>query len=166
METISNVGKVIADLGDVFFGSQATPVIDGSINYNTGDIDISHIKLTTGQNWATSISKGDPDISFSLGATDAATNAMFCKVATKSENAVTKEAHGITLNGYNVGTIVKLTKDVDFLTKDGLGCISHPQATLIGTLALSDDGVLVWNCTLIPNVDENGADTYIGIKNA
>lgn len=76
METISNVGKVIADLGDVFFGNQATPVIDGSINYNTGDIDISHIKLTTGQNWATSISKGDPDISFSLGATDAATNAM------------------------------------------------------------------------------------------
>lgn len=165
METISNVGKVIADLGDVYVENAATPVIAGTINYNTGDADISHVKLTTGQNWATSISKGDPSITFFIGATDAATNAMFCTAVTQSESPVTKEVHGITLNGYSVGTVAKLTKDVDFVTKDGLGCIHHPKATLVGTLALSDDGVLGWNCSVIPNTDSKGADTYIGIKN-
>ena len=78
METISNVGKVIADLGDVYVENAATPVIAGTINYDTGAADISYVKLTTGQNWATSISKGDPSITFFIGATDAATNAMFC----------------------------------------------------------------------------------------
>lgn len=162
METISNVGKVIADLGDVFLGSDATPVIDGSIDYDTGSIDISHVKLTTGQNWATSISKGDPNIAFSIGATDATTNAMFCKAVTGK----TKTQSGITLNGYSVGTISKLTKDVSFVTKDGTGCIMHPAATLVATLALSDDGVLVWNCNVVPNTDADGCDTYIGIKSA
>lgn len=167
METISNVGKVIADLGDVYVDNAATPVIDGTIDYNTGDADISHVKLTTGQNWATSISKGDPSISFFIGATDAATNAMFCKAVTgEGSAAVTKTAHNITLNGYSIGTIAKLTKDVDFVTKDGNGCIHHPKATLVGTLALSDDGVLGWNCSVIPNTDASGADTYIGIKSA
>ena len=66
METISNVGKVIADLGDVYVENAATPVIAGTINYDTGSADISYVKLTTGQNWATSIRETLPSPSSSV----------------------------------------------------------------------------------------------------
>ncbi|MCQ2245119.1 MAG: hypothetical protein MJZ32_12790 [Bacteroidaceae bacterium] len=57
------------------------PVVEGSINYNTGEIDYSYVKLCTGAVWSSKKTKGDPDISFNIACNEKVVAQLFGSIS-------------------------------------------------------------------------------------
>ena len=65
-----------ADLGKAFTVDIEFPVLEEGVNFNTGDAEVTKIKLTTGSTWVSKATKGDGDISFQVASIAGPVNSL------------------------------------------------------------------------------------------
>lgn len=123
------------------------PVISENVTFNTGEADITKVKLTTGETWTSMATAGDSDISLQIASFDEKVNEIFLN---KIGSKVTM---GASVEGYNY---------------EGYGYDLEPKKVSCGLLFCSEDKeVLIY----IPNVEiyssaviEDGKPGYFNLK--
>lgn len=122
------LAKVISDLAYVFEGTTQVPVLEGTINFDTGGLSKTEVKLTTKQIVTSTIEKDDSDISY-----DEVFNMASAGAKTDSLAAETT------------------TTDITFFTRDKKGSVKLPGATISKSYVYSDDGVMVRHTVVTPS---------------
>lgn len=153
-----------ADLGTAFTADMEFPVLEEGVNFNTGDAEVTKIKLTTGSTWASKATKGDGDISFQVASIAGPVNSLLMnKVGeeiTSSEGALVK---GVT---YSVGAYSLAPKKVVgsllMLSEDRQTIIALPNVEMYSSLVAADgDNPAYFNVAVSPLENSEGADIMI-----
>lgn len=142
------------------------PVLNDGVGFDTGSVDVSEVKLTTGKIWTTKSEKGDADINFQVAAVDDAINDIFLnKVAGKgittamSISAITGAS--FKGDGYSLAP-KKVTGALILPSADRQTCIILPSVEMFGSLVLGDgDNPAYYNVTVKPIANGDGVEIYI-----
>jgi len=105
------------------------PVISDGVTFNTGDADVTKVKLTTGETWTAMANAGDSDVSFQVGSFDDSVNDLF-------------------LN--KIGSEVTLGASIEGFTYKGQGYDLEPKKVQCGLLLCSEDKQVA---IYLPNVE-------------
>lgn len=136
------------------------PVIEDSVSFNTGDIEKTEVKLTTGTIWASKITKGDSDITMQVSSVDDDINSLFITKKNGS-TPITADGSAYTGNSYDLDAKVA-TGALIFLSADGKGMIVLPNVDMSGALVLGDgDNPSYFNVTVTPKINAAGVSIYI-----
>ena len=140
------------------------PVISDGVTMNTGDADVTEIKLTTGATWVSRADKGDSDISFQVASIAGDINDLFL---TKKTAATVTGVSVIGLDGTFGGDSYSL--DVNKVTGSLVLTDDNRQTVLILTnvemyasLVVSDgDNPAYFNVSVTPKDNTEGAAIII-----
>ncbi|MCQ2231419.1 MAG: hypothetical protein MJZ30_06175 [Paludibacteraceae bacterium] len=145
------------------------PVLEDGVTLNTGEPDVTEIKLTTGAIWVSRANKGDSDISFQVASIDGAINDLFLtKKAAASVSGITVAG----LDGNFAGDSYSL--DVNKVTGSLIMTDDNKQTVLIltnvemygGLVAGDSDNPAYFNVTVTPKDNTDGAAIMILHKTA
>lgn len=139
------------------------PVLDESVTFNLGGVEVSRIKLIDQTNWTSYAKKGDPDISFQVPSfSQDIADILGNKIGTAAANTTL----GLTLQGYST-TPKKVVGSLLYVSEDGLTCVYLPKAEIYATAVIGEsDKPGYFNCTVTPLPDKDGVEYYIGRKSA
>lgn len=177
--TLANDGKGLGALDDIFSkvshvyfkasalstfptGNDAAiavdfelPIIDGSVSFDTGGIDKTEVKLTTGQIWTSKATKSDSAITMQIASLDADIAALFLSSVT-----------GTNGKGYALD-VKKTVGTLIFTDESGNGMIILPKAEMYGSLVVGEgDNPSYFNVSVTPLLNAEGASIYIDTAEA
>ncbi|MCQ2245118.1 MAG: hypothetical protein MJZ32_12785 [Bacteroidaceae bacterium] len=140
------------------------PVLSDGVTLNTGEPDVSEIKLTTGAIWVSRAEKGDSDISFQVASIAGSINDLF--LTKKDAFSVT----GISVTGLD-GTFNgdSYSLDVNKVTGSLIMTDDNRQTVLIltnvemygGLVAGDGDNPAYFNVSVTPKDNTDGAGIII-----
>lgn len=162
---ISTLKTVTSDFTHVYFKSGSVtsegdysspdfefPVVEGSINYNMGEVDYSYVKLCTGAVWTSKKTKGDPDISFNIACNESVIAALFGNTTTVTSVKTPENSSGIS--GVKVDlTKIKVAKGAVIFTDDAGHAEIITACEL--TAARSKDEVAYWAVKVTPTSESD-----------
>lgn len=140
------------------------PVISDGVTMNTGDADVTEIKLTTGATWVSRADKGDSDISFQVASIAGDINDLFL---TKRASAAVTGVSIVGLDGTFGGDSYSL--DVNKVVGSLVLTDDNRQTVLVLTnvemyasLVVSDgDNPAYFNVSVTPKDNTEGAAIII-----
>lgn len=140
------------------------PVLDEGVTFNTGDADVTRIKLTTGVNWVSKASAGDPDISLQVASIDGKVNETLLEKLPDGKDIASAELlSGTSFQG--AGYKLKPKKVVGAIimfSEDKQTCIVLPNVEMYSSLVLADgDNPAYFNVQITPLENADGADIFI-----
>lgn len=144
------------------------PVLSDGVTMNTGEPDVSEIKLTTGAIWVSRAEKGDSDISFQVASIAGKINDLFLS---KKEAASVSGISVVGLDGTFSGDSYSL--DVNKVTGALIMTDDNRQTVIIltnvemygGLVAGDSDNPAYFNVTVTPKDNTDGAAIIILHKN-
>lgn len=139
------------------------PVTEDGVNFNTGEAEVTNIKLTTGKIWCTKVKKGDADISFQLPSIDGEINDLFLeKVAGKAISALELGTLGsFSGEGYAL-TPKKVEGALVMPSADRATVIILPSVEMYATLNLGDgDNPAYFDVKVTPVANADSIEIYI-----
>jgi len=169
VKTGGNLGKldnIFAKVAHVYFSKTAQeakpstsvevdfelPIIEDSVSFDTGGIDKTEIKLTTGQIWTSKASKSDSAITLQIASLNSSIADLF----------LTKQTDG----GYALD-VKKVTGSLFFVDETGKGLVILPKAEMYGSLVVGEgDNPAYFNATVTPLINNAGASIYIDAAEA
>lgn len=123
------------------------PVVEGSINYNLGEVSYEYVKLVTGAIWATKRTKGDPEISFQVATNNATVAELFG--ATTEVDSIKTPTIDTAKQGVEVDfSKVKVAVGTIIFTDDAGNAEILPGCEL--TASRGKDSVAYWNVKVVP----------------
>lgn len=134
------------------------PVLEDGVSFNTGDADVTEVKLTTGAIWTSKADKGDSDISFQVASIDDKINSIFLKKIDASLANIT--VGGVELEGraYSLAP-KKATGHLVMFDESGEGVIILPSVEMFGALVAGDgDNPAYFNVSVTPVENSEGVD--------
>lgn len=145
------------------------PVISDGVTFNTGEADVTEIKLTTGATWSSKANKGDSDISFQVASIAGDINDLFL---TKKTSASVSGVSIVGLDGTFGGDSYSL--DVNKVTGSLVMTDDNKQTVIIvtnvemyGSLVVADgDNPAYFNVKVTPRDNTEGAALIILHKEA
>lgn len=184
MATAFTITKEIADLQAVFdkvkrvFYDSSTnlnitsattigfelPVIEDSFSFDSGAASISVVKLTTGQQWASYSTAGDPDISMQVASVDSSIVELFTE---KKGNALTATDTSSTLNGLAFSgqgystEIKKVTGTLILASEDGTRLIELPNVEMFANFVMQTGTPGYFNVQIVPKPNTDGANIIL-----
>lgn len=128
------------------------PIIEDSVSFDTGGVDKTETKLTTGQVWTSRATKSDSNITMQVASLDADINALF--MDSKGND------------GYAT-TVKKATGSLYFVDDTGKGLVVLPNVEMFGSLVLGEgDNPGYFNVTVTPLINNNDVNIYIKVSEA
>lgn len=175
-----NIGTGLADLQklfnrmkEVYFTASADaelatlagfdlelPVIDDGISFNTGEPDVTAVKLTTGEVWTSYGKPGDPDISIQVASMAGAVNDLLMnkrgvkKIMASGfgeAGAETYEGQGYDLSPK------KVTGGLFFRSEDRRSAIWLPNVEMYANLVVETDKPGYFNVKITPLSGRDGS---------
>ena len=153
-----------ADLGKAFTVDIEFPVLEEGVNFNTGDAEVTKIKLTTGSTWVSKATKGDGDISFQVASIAGPVNSLLMN---KVGGDITS-TEGILVEGvaYSGGAYSLAPKKVVgsllMFSEDRQTIIALPNVEMYSSLVAADgDNPAYFNVAVSPLENSEGADIMI-----
>lgn len=139
------------------------PVLSDGANFDTGEPDVTEIKLTTQRIWSRVVKKGDSDISFQVASIDGAINDLFLK---KVGNAVSKAAaivDGKTYKGQGYSLDPQtITGALICVSEDKASTIILPLAQIVSSLKVADgDNPAYFQCKVTTKSNSEGIDIFV-----
>lgn len=153
-----------ADLGKAFTADMELPVLEEGVSFNTGDADVTEIKLTTGSTWVSKATKGDSDISFQVASIAGPVNSLLMnKVGTDITSTAGILVDGVTYEGaaYSLAP-KKVVGSLLMFSEDRQTIIALPNVGMYSSLVAADgDNPAYFNVTVTPLENSEGADIMI-----
>lgn len=153
-----------ADLGKAFTADMELPVLEEGVSFNTGDADVTEIKLTTGSTWVSKATKGDSDISFQVASIAGPVNSLLMnKVGTGITSTAGILVDGVTYEGaaYSLAP-KKVVGSLLMFSEDRQTIIALPNVEMYSSLVAADgDNPAYFNVTVTPLGNSEGADIMI-----
>lgn len=160
MKEVYFVALANSDLATLAAFDMELPVIDDGISFNTGEPDVTTVKLTTGENWTSYGKSGDPDISIQVASIAGKVNDLLMnKQGTKKTmangfgeaGAETYEGQGYDLNPK------KTTGALFFRSEDKQSAIWLPNVEMYSNLVIETDKPAYFNIKITPLAGKDGA---------
>ena len=160
MKEVYFVATPNSDLATLAAFDMELPVIDDGISFNTGESDVTTVKLTTGENWTSYGKAGDPDISIQVASiAGVVNNLLMNKQGAKKTMAngfgetgtETYEGQGYDLNPK------KTTGALFFRSEDMQSAIWLPNVEMYSNLVIETDKPAYFNIKITPLAGEDGA---------
>lgn len=152
------------DLGTSFTADMELPVLEEGVSFNTGDADVTEIKLTTGNTWVSKATKGDSDISFQVASIAGLVNSLLMnKVGTEIKSTEGILVDGVTYEGaaYSLAP-KKVVGSLLMFSEDRQTIIALPNVEMYSSLVAADgDNPAYFNVTVTPLENSEGADIMI-----
>lgn len=137
------------------------PVLEDGIGFDTGEANVSQVKLTDGTNWAGGVTAGDADISLQISSIHETINALLMEK--KTTTSVSAEFDGMTYtgNGYSLAP-KKVAGALLFVSKDKTSAVYLPNVEMYSSFngEGGDDSTGYYNTKVVPLTDSNGAAFY------
>lgn len=153
-----------ADLGKSFTADMEFPVLEEGVSFNTGDADVTEIKLTTGSTWVSKATKGDSDISFQVASIAGPVNSLLMnKVGTEITSTEGILVDGVTYAGaaYSLAP-KKVAGSLLMFSEDRQTIIALPNVEMYASLVAADgDNPAYFNVAVSPLENSEGADIMI-----
>ncbi len=153
-----------ADLGKSFTADMEFPVLEEGVSFNTGDADVTEIKLTTGSTWVSKATKGDSDISFQVASIAGPVNSLLMnKVGTDITSTEGILVDGVTYAGaaYSLAP-KKVAGSLLMFSEDRQTIIALPNVEMYSSLVAADgDNPAYFNVAVSPLENSEGADIMI-----
>lgn len=154
----------VADLNKSFTADMELPVLEEGVSFNTGDADVTEIKLTTGSTWVSKATKGDSDISFQVASIAGAVNSLLMnKVGTDITSTEGILVDGVTYTGaaYSLAP-KKVAGSLLMFSEDRQTIIALPNVEMYASLVAADgDNPAYFNVAVSPLENSEGADIMI-----
>lgn len=154
----------VADLGKAFTVDIEFPVLEEGVNFNTGDAEVTKIKLTTGSTWVSKATKGDGDISFQVASIAGPVNTLLMnKVGTDITSTAGILVEGVTYSGgaYSL-TPKKVVGSLLMFSEDRQTIIALPNVEMYSSLVAADgNNPAYFNVAVSPLENSEGADIMI-----
>lgn len=154
----------VADLGKSFTADMELPVLEEGVSFNTGDADVTEIKLTTGSTWVSKATKGDSDISFQVASIAGPVNSLLMnKVGTDITSTAGILVDGVTYAGaaYSLAP-KKVAGSLLMFSEDRQTIIALPNVEMYASLVAADgDNPAYFNVAVSPLENSEGADIMI-----
>lgn len=140
------------------------PVLEDGVSFNTGDADVTEVKLTTGAIWTSKADKGDSDISFQVASVDDEINSIFLKKSDKTIENIT--VGGVVLEGHAYSLAPKkVTGHLVMFDESGEGVIVLPSVEIFGALVAGDgDNPAYFNVNVTPVENSESIDLIVLTK--
>lgn len=152
------------DLGKSFTADMELPVLEEGVSFNTGDADVTEIKLTTGSTWVSKATKGDSDISFQVASIAGPVNSLLMnKVGIDITSTAGILVDGVTYEGaaYSLAP-KKVVGSLLMFSEDRQTIIALPNVEMYSSLVAADgDNPAYFNVTVTPLENSEGADIMI-----
>lgn len=153
-----------ADLGEAFTVDIEFPVLEEGVNFNTGDAEVTKIKLTTGSTWVSKATKGDGDISFQVASIAGSVNSLLMnKVGGDITSTEGILVEGVTYSGgaYSLAP-QKVVGSLLMFSEDRQTIIALPNVEMYSSLVVADgDNPAYFNVAVSPLENSEGADIMI-----
>nr|DAX44129.1 MAG TPA: hypothetical protein [Caudoviricetes sp.] len=154
----------VADLNKSFTADMELPVLEEGVSFNTGDADVTEIKLTTGSTWVSKATKGDSDISFQVASIAGPVNSLLMnKVGTDITSTEGILVDGVTYAGaaYSLAP-KKVAGSLLMFSEDRQTIIALPNVEMYASLVAADgDNPAYFNVAVSPLENSEGADIMI-----
>lgn len=154
----------IADLGKAFTVDIEFPVLEEGVNFNTGDAEVTKIKLTTGSTWVSKATKGDGDISFQVASIAGPVNSLLMnKVGGDITSTEGLLVEGVTYSGgaYSLAP-QKVVGSLLMFSEDRQTIIALPNVEMYSSLVAADgNNPAYFNVAVSPLENSEGADIMI-----
>lgn len=142
------------------------PVLSDGVNFDTGEADVTVVKLTDGTNWTSIANPGDPDISFQVASFDDAVTSIFLTKKT-SAAAATSGALAEDANMKYSGSGFSLTPKtihggLFLVSEDRQVSIFMPNVEAYSSVAMDGDNPGYFNVKVTPKPSTgDGSAIYI-----
>lgn len=154
----------VTDLNKSFTADMELPVLEEGVSFNTGDADVTEIKLTTGSTWVSKATKGDSDISFQVASIAGPVNSLLMnKVGTDITSTEGILVDGVTYAGaaYSLAP-KKVAGSLLMFSEDRQTIIALPNVEMYASLVAADgDNPAYFNVAVSPLENSEGADIMI-----
>lgn len=137
------------------------PVLEDGVTFNTGEAEVSEIKLTRGDTWVSRANAGDPDISFQVSSLADDINELFMtQVSATVEASVTIGGTGYSAAGYTLAP-KKVTGALLLTGEPGEAMLYFPNVEMFASLVVADgDNPSYYNVVATPLLGSAGASWY------
>lgn len=160
MKEVYFVATPNSDLATLAAFDMELPVIDDGISFNTGEPDVTTVKLTTGENWTSYGKAGDPDISIQVASIAGKVNDLLMNKQGDKKKMVngfgetgveTYEGQGYDLSPK------KTTGALFFRSEDKQSAIWLPNVEMYSNLVIETDKPAYFNIKITPLAGKDGA---------
>ena len=136
------------------------PVISENVNFNTGEADVTKIKLTTGGTWTSMATAGDSDISMQIASFDEYVNDIFMnKIGSKTTLGASIDGHQYEGYGYDLEP-KKVTGGLLFCSEDRGVIIFTPTVEIYASVVIEDGKPGYFNLKVTPLASKTGETIY------
>lgn len=153
-----------AELGKAFSTDMELPVLEEGVSFNTGEAEVTPVKLTTGTVWTSKAVKGDPDISFQVASIAGAINDLLMnKIAEIAEGTAGALVDGVTYQGgaYSLAP-KKVTGALIMFSEDRQTVIALPNVEIYSSLVVADgDNPAYFNIKVTPMENSEKSEIMI-----
>ena len=138
------------------------PVLQEGITLNTGEAEVTEIKITTGANWTTRAVKGDPDISLQIASIAGPVNKLLMEEKKASVSATgLMDGANYKGSGFSLSP-KKLTGALIFPSEDRSAFIILPKVDIYASFVAADgDNPAYFNTKVTTRENSEGVEIFI-----
>lgn len=139
------------------------PVLEDGATFNTGEADVTRIRLISGDTWVSRANAGDADISFQVSSVEGAVNDLLMTKTVSTEQTATATFNGYTYKGYGYSTAPKkVTGGMLLAGEPGEPMVFFPNVEMFSSLQLGDgDNPSYYNVVVTPLSDASNSTFYV-----
>jgi hypothetical protein len=173
---VSSLDTIFNDIEEVYFSKTAIesadtlktiaevielPVLEDGVTFNTGEAEITQIKLTTEAIWTSKSKRGDADISFNVPSVSKTITDLFMNTKTDSVTDVSINGEKYGGTGYNLNA-KKVVGALILPSQDKSVAIVLPKVELYASFNAADgDNPAYFSVKATPVKNNEGVEIYI-----
>jgi len=145
------------------------PIVEDTVQFNTGEPDVSRVKLTTGDTWTSIATAGDAEITLQLSTVASSLLDIFFEKTGKNEGETPDTVSlGATIGGrsfagygYSFSSPKKVNGGLLMTSADNEVVLYLPDVEMYSSLQTDNDVPAFINVTCTPTVDKNGVQIWV-----
>lgn len=142
----SSTGKTPSTLSTLDF---RLPILEDSVEFDTGEPDIETVNLTTGEKWTTMTTAGEPSISMQCASFDASITDLFLNVTASSPGTMTLGGKTYGGKGYDLSA-KKVTGGLLMMGEDLEMAIFMPNVEIYSSIGIEQNVPGYFNMQITP----------------
>lgn len=136
------------------------PVISDGVTFNTGQPDVTKVKLTTKETWTSMADAGDSDISFQVGSFASDVSDLFLnKIGTEATMGASVKGYTYKGFGYSLEP-KKISCGLLFCSQDKQSLIYLPNVEIFSSVVVEDGKPGYFDCVCTPLESTDGTAIY------
>jgi hypothetical protein len=155
----STTDKTPANLATLDF---RLPILEDSVEFDTGEPDIETVNLTTGEKWTTMTTAGDPNITMQCASFATEITDLFLNVTAASSGNMTLDGRTYAGKGYDLSA-KKVTGGLLLMGEDLEMAIFMPHVEIYSSIGIEQNvpGYFTMNVTPLASSADNTAIYFL-----